>query len=226
MHLSRILTLCLLALALPPAWAGPDKGDVPDTVYPFRKVTEAIAQAKATGKPLMYVYTGVPGVGCDSHKSLCVRALKAATEGAVVVHVRSSDWGRLPEQVQAALDATVCGSRVPRSAVFTSDNSVALASLKYNYYVQQQYKAAIAETAPKAGTGTGYGPARSNSAATPDDAVPEIERLWTDSRGRSVRALCVEVKDASVVLLDGDGKTLEIPVDKLSYVDRQYVQNR
>jgi len=57
--------------------------------------------------------------------------------------------------------------------------------------------------------------------------VPEIlPRKWTDSTGHySVRAEFVDVKDATVRLRKENGKTLSVPMDKLSKADQDYVRS-
>ncbi len=56
-------------------------------------------------------------------------------------------------------------------------------------------------------------------------AFPALARKWTDSTGRySVEAELVEVKGDNVVLRKADGQTLEVPLVKLSAVDREHVR--
>jgi len=57
--------------------------------------------------------------------------------------------------------------------------------------------------------------------------VPEIPpRKWTDSTGQySVRAEFVDVKDGTVRLKKENGKTLSVPLDKLSKADQDYVRS-
>jgi hypothetical protein len=54
---------------------------------------------------------------------------------------------------------------------------------------------------------------------------PAAPRKWTDDTGRySVEAELVDVKDGKVVLRKADGTTVEVPLDKLSAADREYLR--
>lgn len=53
------------------------------------------------------------------------------------------------------------------------------------------------------------------------------QRTWTDNTGKfSVEAELVEVKDGQAVLKRSDGKTVSVPVNRLSKADQEYVQKQ
>jgi Leucine-rich repeat (LRR) protein len=58
-------------------------------------------------------------------------------------------------------------------------------------------------------------------------AHPIWARQWTDNTGKhSIEAELVEVKDGMAVLKKSGGKTVDVPLNRLSTADRIYIQSR
>lgn len=58
-------------------------------------------------------------------------------------------------------------------------------------------------------------------------AAQEPSRTWRDAAGKfSIDAVLIDVQGDSVRLLKKDGATIQVPLAKLSEVDREYVKNR
>ena len=59
----------------------------------------------------------------------------------------------------------------------------------------------------------------------PAFASRAVLREWNDNTGQfSVQAEFVDAKDGQVILKKADGKTIEVPLDRLSSADREYVK--
>ncbi|MCZ7590697.1 MAG: SHD1 domain-containing protein [Kiritimatiellae bacterium] len=56
--------------------------------------------------------------------------------------------------------------------------------------------------------------------------TPEQIRTWTDTRGRTVEAKLISVKEASVLLENASGAILEVPLNALSPDDQAYAKER
>jgi hypothetical protein len=62
---------------------------------------------------------------------------------------------------------------------------------------------------------------------TPDPALAQDARTWTDSTGKyKIEAAFVEVKDGAVRLRRPDGRVVKLPLAKLSPADRRYVKEQ
>jgi 1,4-alpha-glucan branching enzyme len=59
-----------------------------------------------------------------------------------------------------------------------------------------------------------------------DEPPPEIFRIWTDLRGKTMEAMLLERDAQNITLKRRDGSTVKIPVDKLSLADQKYIRSQ
>lgn len=55
-------------------------------------------------------------------------------------------------------------------------------------------------------------------------SAQQVERVWTDDKGRNVKAKLLSIKGDEVMLLLPDGRELPYPIGKLSKVDQAYIK--
>ena len=52
----------------------------------------------------------------------------------------------------------------------------------------------------------------------------QLERVWTDEKGRNMKASLIKVEDESAVLLMPDGRKIPYPIVKLSKTDQAFIE--
>lgn len=89
-------------------------------VYRMSEMESAKAEARATGKPIAFLYSD-ENTTCPLCAGSSQYAMDALAESCLMVYADEKDWAKLPKKVRAAIRAPEAGKYIPTIIVMSSD---------------------------------------------------------------------------------------------------------
>lgn len=108
-----LLLTCIVSLG----WAS---FDIPGHVYRIGDLVQAQEEAKADGKPIVFLYSN-EDTDCPLAAGASINIMRKFEQSAVTVYVCRDDWAEIPLIVKHAINSPASGEFIPKTVVVDSD---------------------------------------------------------------------------------------------------------
>lgn len=219
----------VITLAALEATAFPLKKDV----YRMDRLEAAVAEAKAEGKPLTFLYTD-ENTTCPKCEASSLALIDSLHKRTVMLFVatEAKDWSKVPKAVREGMRKPESGNFIPKAVVVDPGLTNLIAVIPYALGDEQDRR--LKDARKKIAAATAKGKAREPEAAKPlpspvrpsavirPDESREV-RTWKAQSGAQVQASLVQDDGPYVVLKKEDGAKVKIALTCLSKADQEYV---
>lgn len=129
MKWSRMVFMALLFLTCiaSPGWAS---FDIPSHVYRIDDLAQAQEEAKADGKPIVFLYSN-EDTDCPLAAGASINIMRRFEQSAVILYVCREDWTEIPLIVKHAINSPAAGEFIPKTVVVDSDIKRVVAIIPY-----------------------------------------------------------------------------------------------
>jgi hypothetical protein len=198
------------------------------------RLEAAVAEAKAEGKPLAFLYTD-EDTTCPKCEASSLALIDSLHKRTVMLYVAAEekDWSKVPKAVREGMRKPESGNFIPKTVVVDPGLTNLIAVIPYALGDEQDRLLKDARKKIAAATAKGkeheavapkslQAPPKPSAAVIRPDANREM-RTWKAQSGAEVKAALVQEDGLYVVLEKEDGAKVKIALSSLSKADQEYV---